>query len=446
MHGLSTHAAAFDFESKATEAGLISSLVNDHRNFGHGRHHWIAKHGPSTGILALSGPEDRALAAATLRVIPGKIPRVHATFVGDFITVALKSLIAVFYLIKELGEQKGIDPGRPGVPAFGSKIYSLGPKLLVRDLPQESPIESAVSRKIAALGLSPQHRPVVLSHAKQALDKLQSSRFCGAALDFDGTLVETSLRYEPIPPHVIGALEHLLELGGILAICTGRGKSAHVALRASIEKRYWEQVAVSFYNGATLCRLSDEITSGISLVDKSELIPIRDSLQILVTGMSSTPGISGTYSNEVRDTQVTFRPTSAQNFPILLRHIQERLALAPSLRLKCLRSSHSIDVIPNGVSKVNAIAAAARLFKCAKHLQFLRVGDMGDWPGNDSELLDHFAGLSVDRVSANLLTAWNFSPRGLSNTESLAQYLGSFVRETNGELGWSLSRRSAMRQ
>ena len=37
--------AAFDLESKCSEAALAAVQVSDYRNFAHGRHHWLAKKG-----------------------------------------------------------------------------------------------------------------------------------------------------------------------------------------------------------------------------------------------------------------------------------------------------------------------------------------------------------------------------------------------------------------
>src|SRR5260370_29648479 len=41
LHSPSLDAAAWDLESKFSEAALGSIQVADYRNFAHGRHHWI---------------------------------------------------------------------------------------------------------------------------------------------------------------------------------------------------------------------------------------------------------------------------------------------------------------------------------------------------------------------------------------------------------------------
>src|SRR5436309_5683347 len=74
LYGPSLEAAASDLESKFTEAALGSLQMADYRNFAHGRHHWLAKKGPSTAVLALATQADSDLADKTLRLLPENIP------------------------------------------------------------------------------------------------------------------------------------------------------------------------------------------------------------------------------------------------------------------------------------------------------------------------------------------------------------------------------------
>ena len=59
-------AAAVDAESKLAEGGLANVQLVDYRNFAHGRHNWIRKHGGTTGMLAFVTPQCRPLAESTL--------------------------------------------------------------------------------------------------------------------------------------------------------------------------------------------------------------------------------------------------------------------------------------------------------------------------------------------------------------------------------------------
>jgi hypothetical protein len=125
LYGPSVHSAAIDFESKFTEAALGSVQIADYRNFAHGRHLWLAKHGKTTGIIAFITDDDRQVANKTLALIPSAIPvaRVDLPFGG--LRAGLAALVTVFHLAGFAGRVRNIDPGRPGVPQFGRKIYRL---------------------------------------------------------------------------------------------------------------------------------------------------------------------------------------------------------------------------------------------------------------------------------------------------------------------------------
>lgn len=125
LHGLVGATAAIDLESKFTEAALGVTQIADLRNFAHGRHHWLAKHGDSSAVLALVTPDDAKLTTKTIDQIPKSIPHVTLStpYTGFEASIALT--VKALYLTQAAGEAKGIDPGRPGVPPFGSKIYRL---------------------------------------------------------------------------------------------------------------------------------------------------------------------------------------------------------------------------------------------------------------------------------------------------------------------------------
>src|SRR6185503_12132313 len=65
IYGPDTQSAALDLESKFSEAALGSVHIADLRNFAHGRHHWIAKRGTTSGVLILASNREFALAEQT---------------------------------------------------------------------------------------------------------------------------------------------------------------------------------------------------------------------------------------------------------------------------------------------------------------------------------------------------------------------------------------------
>jgi fructoselysine-6-P-deglycase FrlB-like protein len=125
LHSSSTRAGAVDLESKFTEAALGNLQLADYRNFAHGRHHWLAKRGNMSAVLAFITEADRSLAERTLDLIPADVPQARLCLPGNTTTTALLSLLAALLVTGWAGFARGIDPGRPGVPDFGRKLYNL---------------------------------------------------------------------------------------------------------------------------------------------------------------------------------------------------------------------------------------------------------------------------------------------------------------------------------
>jgi hypothetical protein len=135
--------AATDLESRFVEGALGNLHAADWRNFGHGRHHWFAKRAHETGVIALVAESDNSLARRTLETIPTEIPRAAAAFSGDADIQAIGALTMALKIAGIAGDMIGIDPGRPGVPEFGRKLFGLGPRLT-----RPSAREAAIRRKI----------------------------------------------------------------------------------------------------------------------------------------------------------------------------------------------------------------------------------------------------------------------------------------------------------
>ena len=121
--------AATDLELRFVEGALGNLHAADWRNFGHGRHHWFAKRADETGIIAFVAESDNSLARRTLETIPAEIPRAVVTFSGDADIQAIGALTMALRIAGTAGDVIGIDPGRPGVPEFGRKLFGLGPRL-----------------------------------------------------------------------------------------------------------------------------------------------------------------------------------------------------------------------------------------------------------------------------------------------------------------------------
>ncbi len=125
LHGPTTQPAAIDLESKFTEAALRNVQIADYRNFAHGRHHWLAKRLDKSAVLAFVSDDDRRLAGNTLNLLPKETPIVEIDTKRAGPSSAVSALVHGLSLVSSAGRAAGIDPGRPGVPEFGRKLYNL---------------------------------------------------------------------------------------------------------------------------------------------------------------------------------------------------------------------------------------------------------------------------------------------------------------------------------
>ena len=125
LHSNLSEPVAVDLESKFSEAALGSVLMADYRNFGHGRHQWFDKKGVNSCIVALVNDNDRQLAEKTLGKMPEdvNVVRIESSLRTPLATIDL--LVKSFHFASAIGEVRGIDPGRPGVPDYGTELYHL---------------------------------------------------------------------------------------------------------------------------------------------------------------------------------------------------------------------------------------------------------------------------------------------------------------------------------
>ena len=234
LHSSELKPAALDLESRFTEAALGHLQLADFRNFAHGRHHWLAKNGSRSAVLALALAADDELAAKTLRLLPKTVPSVLARFDGDFTTATIKSLVYSMALAGAAGSVKGIDPGRPHVPEFGRRIYHLRHRLKT----SPSWTDAAMSRKCRALGIGePNERIWNLMRTALAsqVSLLNSLSYRAIVVDYDGTLCSLENRFVGPPNHLVEALTSLLQAGLTVCVATGRGRSVRSGLQKTID-------------------------------------------------------------------------------------------------------------------------------------------------------------------------------------------------------------------
>ena len=412
-----TSPAAIDLESKLSEAGLLSSMLCDYRQFAHGRHNWMDKQRGNTSIVALSTPRGKKLTLRTLSHLPGDIPRWHFLASDGGLCSALEATLAVFGFIAGAGEHLGIDPGRPNVPSYGSKIYHLGPIGFVQigrtAAKRLADLGSAVVRKVSALRLDDEVKQQYVEGAHTYLSKMRSQTYGALVVDYDGTTSQVGDRDAGVAPELVGKLIELLESGVAVFFATGRGDSIHKPLKAAFPTKTWRRIHIGYYNGSFCLPLSRSDRFEASL-------PRHSRLRTVERRIRSHPLISENCEIENKHCQITLKVRSGVSSESLSGILAEIILGQSRLGVKFFTSSHSIDILPRQTSKMVCIRSAKAMLSSKAGV--LAIGDCGAFPGNDFELLQTEYSLSVDSVSTNISSCWNFLPIGVSHTDGTAEY------------------------
>lgn len=427
LHAPNARVGAIDLESKFTEAALGNLHYADWRNFAHGRHHWLAKRGAQSAIVALIGDDDECLAERTLTLIPDEIPIARIKLPGPPPAVALGALVASLQITGWAGEARGIDPGQPGVPEFGRKLYSLRPAIGAKACFGGAEI-AAIERKAFAsyATLADRGQSAFWQDAYTVFDsKLREATFVGAVLDYDGTIVDARTRTLPPAEDITRALIRLIENGFVFAIATGRGKSVRTSLRDAVSEALWPRITVGYYNGLEIAPLSDDDTPNSSARPSRALAAVASRLR-------AQPEVALCAQQTDRARQITLEPRHALREDHLWLLAQQAILSEGVSGVHVVRSSHSIDIIDAKRAK-GAVVDAMR--ESVGDGAILCVGDRGRWPGNDHELLAEPFSLSVDEVSLDPATCWHLGPAGSRGPSVLLGYLER-LQLRNGRFVW----------
>lgn len=415
LHGPNARAGAIDLESKFTEAALGNLHYADWRNFAHGRHHWLAKRGEQSAIVALIGDDDEKLAVRTLALIPSGIPIAHIKLPGPPAVAALGALVASLRITGWAGEARNIDPGQPGVPEFGRKLYSLRPARAGKRRSVGAEV-AAIQRKASAsyAALAERGQLAFWQSAYNGFDsKLREAVFVGAVLDYDGTIVDARTRTLPPAEPVVRSLIRLVESGFALAIATGRGKSVRKSLREVLPEKLWGEVTIGYYNGLEIGPLSDDRKPNDSAMPSCALAAVSSRLR-------AQPEVALCAEQTDRAHQITLEPRHALREDHLWLLAQQAILTEGVSDVHVVRSSHSIDIIDAKRAK-GAVVDTIR--DSVGDGAILCIGDRGRWPGNDHELLAEPYSLSVDEVSLDPTTCWHLGPAGSRGPSVLLDYL-----------------------
>ena len=391
--------AALDFETRMAESGMAWVQTTNARNFAHGRHVGLMENIKKTSVLTFEQPETISMINASCADFPNETDLLRIITPESGIIGTLDLLVRSMRLTSLVAYNRDVNVSKPHVPEFGRNLYHLPSK----PLKLHAPI-SPLSLKLQSVGLFNNYQAEHIKETyslsyKNWLQDLSTQTFKGLVLDHDGTIVSTSgrdhLPLEPVQKKII----EILSAGIPIAIATGRGQSIFNLLNNWIPKTFQPNVFVGAYSGATW----------VALDAPGKVKPIEQNLDLLAAYdiLSSSP-LHMLTNIELRPMQLTITPK--------IKYMRARNILIPVQELlhnsngKCLRiylSGHSIDIIPATYSK----ALTVKNLKNYTGAEVLVIGDQGQAPGNDFELLAETKySLSVDRVSSAPDRCWHLAP------------------------------------
>lgn len=427
LHGGWGSSVAVDLESKLAEAALADVLLADYRNFGHGRHHWFDKRGENSAIIAIVTPQEAEIAKKTLALLPGNIPVLRIETLIEDSSASIDLLIKAFSFIEQLGKQQGIDPGKPGVPDYGRKLYHLSYQKIYH-VNDQNLKKTAIIRK-ADIQSYDSLSDVEQLYWSDAFDsftgQLNSGKFGSAIFDYDGTLCSSKNRYNGIDDNIAEQLNRFLEEGFILGIATGRGKSVREDLQRAIKNNLWKQVIVGYYNCGEISTLDDDHVPDKARIVNPALMKVFEQLKLYKFPVEVIP--------ELKANQLVIEIKDKSEWSKVRQSIIQLVIRMNVPGIQILESSHSMDIIDQ--AETNKLNIVERCVTAAKALglaeEVICFGDKGKWPGNDHQLLSTPYSLSVDEVTALIDSCWNLSQPGIKNIEAMLYYMSAFKFEHN---------------
>lgn len=426
LHAPALKTVAVEIESKFIEAALGNVHVADFRQFAHGRHHWLAKRGEESAVLALSIDSDPA--DETLGLLPKSVPSVVLNLPHDGPVACLAGIVHTFDLVRQAGVVRDIDPGDPGVPSFGRNLYHLNVFTRLRPARAGSLADPEVAIERKARTTASTAAEVWRGAHAAFLDRLAQARVAAVVVDYDGTLCDETRRFEALPGDVVEELTRLLRLGLPCGVATGRGQSVREQLQKAIPEQFWGRVIVGYYSGSDIGLLSDNDRPDGT---KAVLQPLEQVAE-LVLRLQPFLGIA---PPELRRNQITLQ-SGALPVEQLWQRVQGLVAphLFPGVTV--LRSGHSVDILAPDVSKLAVVRQISDIAGCSDN-EVLCIGDQGCWPGNDHALLGTPLSLSSNIVSADPERCWNLAPAGIREARATLGYL-QLLKRSQGAIRFGL--------
>jgi hydroxymethylpyrimidine pyrophosphatase-like HAD family hydrolase len=370
----------------------------------------------STLIVALVTPETEVLAAKTIKLIPDVVPYIVIQTKLDGPSGTIELFIQSLYWSLEVSKQLEIDPGNPSVPQFGRKLFHLSP---ISSRITKT-VSTPVKRKIRSLGTRTDSICRIYTQGYISFkSSLESAEIGAVILDFDGTIVIQSERFDPIPSDIALAIKRILDFGIPIGFATGRGSSIRSALREALPQDKWNKIHIGYYNGAELGLLSD---NSIPCKIQSQSGILHSVFQVIIDDQI----LSSLVQVKERPDQLTVTYSGVSSM-MIYTYIKALLHETRIEGIKLLVSGHSIDIVEDSTSKM---AVVNNLIALVNPLSVLCIGDQGSWPGNDFEMLCHSYSLSVDMVSSDIHSCWNLAPQGCIGPCATLLYLNALENKS----------------
>ncbi|NCU05095.1 MAG: HAD hydrolase family protein, partial [Chitinophagaceae bacterium] len=261
---------------------------------------------------------------------------------------------------------------------------------------------------------------------KNFKDILKITEFGSIVFDYDGTLCSSSERYTGLSDNIIKELIKLLNQDLVIGIATGRGQSVRKALYDKIPTKYHPNVIIGYYNCADIGSLQNTRLPK----KKSDKNNLLKNIYDLIKSYPFTEEVLP----ELKPNQVTIEVRQKQGWKKVRAIIVDLVLTKNYSGIQILESTHSIDIIDQALTSKTSILAYCNKIakKNSKKQNCLCIGDKGQWPGNDYQLLSTPFSLSVDEVSALSETCWNLLPPGIKNAKGTLYYLSHLTFKKNG--------------
>ncbi len=405
--------AAVDAESKMSEAGLANVQLADYRSFAHGRHNWIDKNKDETGIVAFVTPECRSLAEKTLSLIPKYVPAASISTEFDGPVASIGLLIQSLFMIKFFGDARGIDPGRPGPPAFGRKLYRLSvPGVMFAPMTNFGML--ALRRKFGNAMCGFDANPTY-KYLEKFTNKMSKAKFGAVIFDYDGTLSDYYSSHDGMSKKVQAGLNRLLERNILVGVAADGGESVRQELEAVIRTSLRPRLFIGYYNCTEIGSMEDE---GIPNAD-----PPQDPGMLSIANFLKKRSIISEKDHVVlRPSQITIEPEKHDLME--LTDLIQNTDRAKRENLRAVETGYSVDVLSKEASKLNLYKFLKKRISPTREV--LCIGDRGKQPGNDFELLSSPFSLSVGAASLSKDTCWNLLPAGSGGEAGAAYYMSYF--------------------